>query len=120
MVRRAGSRWRAITRDDVVARDALDPRHELREVVVGQIVERELHRRARDLLGGLEAARVAARERRDAERELVGGDRTRAADAGDLADRLLDRAAPSPLVWTLTCSTNGPGSRRNSNAVRAP
>ena len=25
-----------------------------------------------------------------------------------------------PLVWTLTCSTNGPGIRRNSKAVRAP
>ena len=98
VVRRAGSRWRAITRDtsSLVTRSILG--HELLEVVVGQIVERELQGGAPDLLAGLEAARVAARQRRDAERELVGGDRTRAADAGDLADRFADgRRGPRRL-----------------------
>src|SRR6187431_3224519 len=74
----------------LVAGDALDPRDELLEIVVRQVVERELQGGAPDLLAGLEAARIAARQRRDAERELVGGDRTRAADAGNLADRFAD------------------------------
>ena len=77
---------------DVAGGDPLDARDELHEVVVRQIVERDLRHGAGDLFGGLEVARVAARERGDAERQLVGGDRPRAANRGDLADRLLDRA----------------------------
>ena len=69
----------------------LDPGHELREIIVGQVVERDLRDGARDLLGGLEVARVAARQRRDAKRELLGRDRPRAANGGDLVERLLDR-----------------------------
>src|SRR5260370_28563724 len=76
---------------DLVARDAFDARYELCEIIVWKIVERELHDRARDLFGGLEAARVAARERGDAERELVGRDGPDAAHARDLRDRLVDR-----------------------------
>ena len=85
----------ASTRPAFLGVTLLDPRDELGEVVVGQVVERELHDAARNLLGGLEVARVAARERRDAERELVARDRPRSADAVDLADRFLDRLGRS-------------------------
>ena len=52
---------------DVLFRQRQHLRHERREVVVRQIVERELRRGAGDLLGGLEVARVAARQRGAAE-----------------------------------------------------
>src|SRR5215472_16803316 len=41
--------------------------------------------------GGLEAARIAARQRRDAQRQLLRSDGTQPADAGDLANRFLNR-----------------------------
>src|SRR5262249_52221086 len=52
---------------DIVGRDPLRARHVLVEVVVRQIVERELRNGACDLIGRLEVPRVSARQRRDTE-----------------------------------------------------
>ena len=57
--------------DHLLDRHLLDALDERGEVVVGQIVERELRGGAGDLLGGFEVARVAARQRRAAERQLL-------------------------------------------------
>ncbi len=68
----------------------LDSRDELREVVVRQVVQRDLRDGARDLFRGFEVARVSARERGQPERELLRRDRPPPADGIDLVERLLD------------------------------
>src|SRR5471032_779324 len=75
----------------ILGRHALDPRDELLEVIVGQVVQGQLEGAAPDLLAGLEAPRVAAREGGDAELELGRRHRPRSADTGDLAKRFLNR-----------------------------
>jgi len=50
-----------------------------------------------------------AREPRDGERQLLAGDPGAGRDAAILADRFLDRGAPSPRGLPLTCSRKRPG-----------
>ena len=80
-VRRRGPR-------QVVGRQAEDARNEGAEVVERQVVERHLGDRAADLLGGFEVARVAARERRATELELLRRYRAGIADRVQLAEGL--------------------------------
>ena len=94
---------------DIVGRYAFDTWHELSEVVVRQVVERDLRRRARDLLGGFEIparSRASARPRR-APAPLTSP----AADRGSPAISSNDSwmASAVAAVCTLTCSANGPG-----------
>src|SRR4029453_4242322 len=70
--------------------DLFDSRHEFGEVVVWQVVQRELGDGARDLFRRLEITRVALRQGGDRHRQFVPGRGRRASDCGDLADRLFD------------------------------
>ena len=72
---------------------------------------------ARPICSPVSKARVAARERGDAARTVGVTGRGPRMPAISPMDSPIARAVP--LVWTLTCRTNGPGSRRNSNAMRA-
>ena len=104
---------------DIRLVDRQHARHERREVVVRQPVERELRGAAADLLGRLEVPRIAAREPRASRFELLPRDRPFAADGAELRQRFEDRVAVTS-DWTLAWSANGPGPRRKSNDVRAP
>ena len=68
---RSGSMWVSAGPRDVVFGQRQDGRHERREVVVGQLVERELRGGAGDLLAGFEVAGIAARQRGAAEQQLL-------------------------------------------------
>ena len=89
--------------------------HERREVVVGQVVERDLGDGATDLLGGLEPARVPARQRGATQLQFLCRHRPFAAYGAQLAERLAhgigggvrlhargqgERAAPAPELET--------------------
>ena len=104
----------------VSPRQREDLRDEGREVVVGQVVERQLRRRAGDLLGGLEAfagsRASAARGPAPAPRRVTGRS-PRIARSSTSASR---RASAVASACTLACRTNGPRPRRNSKLVRAP
>src|SRR4029453_7116059 len=71
---------------DVENSDLFDSRHEFGEVVVWQVVQRELGDGARDLLRRLEITRVALRQGGDRHRQFVLGRRPRASNCGDLPD----------------------------------
>ena len=97
-----------------------DLRDKRREVVVGQVVERELGRRARDLLGGLEPSRVSARQRRPSELQLLGRDRPFAAYRAQLAERLSQGVGGGVRLHARLQRRTGPRPRLNSKLVRAP
>ena len=88
----------------VVGRHALDPRHELLEVVVGQVVQRELR----------DGARRSARRSRSCARSRASARRRRASSSAGVTGRgpRMPAISPSdssiavavPLVCTLTCS----------------
>src|SRR5690349_17577915 len=71
---RGEPRWVEMLRGhtrDVVGRYTFDTRHEFGEIVVRQIVERDLRGRARDLLSGFKVPGVAARQCRHAQCQFV-------------------------------------------------
>ena len=110
--RRAGSMCCAPPRGDRPAQSSASTcGTNVAEVVVGQIVERELRRGAGDLLGGFEVARVAARQRRAPERQLVGGDRTRA------ADRRRSRRSTSRIASAVARAARSPAARTDRAAA---
>ena len=108
----------------VLGGHALDPRDELLEVVVGQVVERELQR----------GARRSARRSRSCARSRASARRCRARSSAAVTGRepRMPAISPSdssiacavPLVCTLTCSANGPGRaaelERGARAVGEP
>ena len=98
--------------------DRVHRRHELARSIVGQIVERELRQAARHLLGGLEVARVAARQRRRASSSssAVAGRSPRI--ARDLRSDFAHASAVTS-VCTLACSTNGPRAAEVERRARA-
>ena len=77
------------TRCDVGGGDRLDVLHVLGEVVVGQPVDEHVLEPARDVAGGLEAAREAQRDVVLRARQFVG--RHRLLDAVQLVEELLQR-----------------------------
>ena len=68
-----------------------DTRHEFGKVVVRQVIEGDLRGRATNLLGRFEVPRIAARERRHAERQFVRRDRPRTANRRNFIERLVNR-----------------------------
>ena len=104
----------------LVGRQPFDPRNELGEIGVGQIVQRQLRRGAGDLVGRLEVARVAARQRRRRQPQLLGGDRAGYRPSPKSRRSIPRSTAPSRSSARRPAARTDPGRRRNSNAVRAP
>ena len=100
--------------------DRQHARHEGAVVVVRKIVKRHLRGGARDLFGGLEVARIAARQCGASGVELLAGDRPGPADLLHLTQPPLESRRRSHSDWTLAWRTKGPGPRRVSKLVRAP